>query len=70
MFEDDKRHSFAYIELINLRNIAKHHKEICNDPNCGISLYTLRNTAQRLVKAVWSNEIQGAWHIIRSNEFN
>jgi len=38
-------------EIINLRNAADAHKKLCNE-NCNVSLYLLKQTAQRLTQVL------------------
>ena len=33
---------------LNVLNIVKHHKANCNDENCGVNLYLLKDMAQKL----------------------
>lgn len=54
---DNNRHSQAYMEIINLINLANDHRSKC-DESCHVSLHLLKFTVDRLIKSVWSNERQ------------
>jgi len=43
-------------ELINLCELAKHHKQTCEDGNCNISLRTLGQTALRLLNIIMNDK--------------
>lgn len=42
------RPSNELIELLNLCNVARHHKQTCNTPDCNVSIYHMRKTVDRL----------------------
>lgn len=50
-------HSTAYCEIINLLNLAEHHRQFC-DGSCAASLYLVQRTARRLLAYTWPNERQ------------
>lgn len=40
--------SQALALILNLRNVAIHHHRTCGEPDCGVSLIALRQTASTL----------------------
>lgn len=61
--------SRAYGEVMNLCNLAKHHKKICNESDCGVSLSHLKITTQRLVNYAAPNEIPELEKMINETEW-
>lgn len=49
------RVSIQYHHVLNLVNVAKHHKEYCNEPACGVSLGMLYDTAVVVMKEIKSD---------------
>lgn len=48
--------SQAHAQIINLCNVAKHHLKTCEDADCGVSLWQLREVALGLVNKCWGSE--------------
>lgn len=49
-------HSKAYVEIVNMINMANFHRRMCADPDCGVTLYHAKNTALRLIPHCWPTE--------------
>lgn len=58
--------SHAYLEIMNLTNLAKEHRVRC-DGDCNIMLHTLRETCvNRILPYVWAQESKAAVEMIES----
>jgi hypothetical protein len=56
--------SHALAEIINLRNAADCHKRDCNDSQCSVSLWQLKQTALRLQSQVLFGEMTEVKNLI------
>ena len=57
--------SFQLACIINLANTAKHHKEYCQQSDCNVSLYQLKQTAELLThKLINFDEMKEADRLI------
>lgn len=66
-FNMGSNHSEAYAEILNLINIANHHREHCTE-ECAVSLHLLKMTAMQRLKHTFNHEKQDA--ILKITETN
>jgi hypothetical protein len=57
------QYSAAYVELVNLKYAAIFHKAHCTNSDCNVTLFSLRKTAQRLLRRVYPHEKKAAIEI-------
>ena len=61
--------SEAFMELMNIINAAKWHKEHCHE-SCDVALYQLGLTCKRLVNHCWLSERAEARRMIAETVWN
>lgn len=52
-------HSLAYAEIMNLIALVEHHKQTCtNEPPCGVSIYLVKRTVEKMIVRLYPQERQ------------
>lgn len=50
--------SKAHMMIMNLVRISEHHKKICNQSDCGVSLWAIKQAANHLLKDARVTELE------------